>query len=93
MQTIAAATAHATAAPSTSWSELKMETCDKDNTAQSFEIDSATGTGRIRDSETGRCVTMKTCTLGSGIQKSIEVVCSCIFWVSVSGSLFCYQKF
>ena len=65
--------AHATSAPSTSWSELKMETCDKDNTAQSFEIDSATGTGRIRDSETGRCVTMKTCTLGSGIQKSIEV--------------------
>ena len=50
-----------------------MEACGASNVAQSFDVDSTSGTGRIRDTATGRCLTMKTCTLGAGIQKSVEV--------------------
>ena len=62
------------AAVSTSWSTIKMEACKKDDPTQGFEIETISGTGRIRDRATGRCLTMKSCSsMTAGIQKSIEV--------------------
>jgi hypothetical protein len=61
--------------PSTSpsWSTVKMAACKPDDPAQAFDVASIDGTGRIRDKETGRCLTLKDCKLGAGIQQSVEV--------------------
>jgi hypothetical protein len=61
-------------AASASWSTVKMAACKPGDAVQGFEVDTISGTGRIRDKATGRCLTLKTCSpMPVGIQQSIEV--------------------
>lgn len=63
-----------TPAASISWSTIKMEACKKDDPTQGFEVETVSGTGRIRDKATGRCLTLKSCSpMPVGIQQAIEV--------------------